>query len=185
MEQLIQDREIKNIKAAAYRAAYTEAQKAERRKKDKEYAATPEAKARRKAALGISKKVLPNGSCNTSMFAELIGMSQYETRLILKMDNIDFPAAMENVHYRSPIYLMEGVVAWIASHTEWLEARKVRPIRVYKRKSKPLHVGENSIKFKDIFAGKYAPEALTMNKLANKVSIPAVTTKVSIVGVYP
>jgi hypothetical protein len=86
-----QDREIKNIKAAAYRAAYTDAQKAERKKKDKEYAATPAAKARRKAALDLPKKVLPNGSCNTSMFAELIGMNLYEARLILKMDNIDFP----------------------------------------------------------------------------------------------
>ena len=179
-----QDREIKNIKAAAYRAAYADAQKAERRKKDKEYAATPEAKARRKAALDIPQKVLPAGSCNTSMFSKLIDMNQYEAKLILKMNNIDFPAAMENVRYRSTVYLMTDVVAWIASHTEWLEARKARPRRVYKYTPKPLHVGENSIKFKDIFAGKYAPEALTINKLANKFQIPVVTTRVSFIGVY-
>jgi hypothetical protein len=180
-----QDREIKKIKQAVYRAAHTEARKAELRKKDREYAATPAAKARRKAARDIPQKVLPNGACNTSMFAELIGMNLYEARLILKIDNIDFPEAMEKVRYRSTIYLMTDVVAWIASHTEWLEAREVRPIRVYKYTPKSLSFYENSIKFKDIFAGKYAPKALTMNKLANKVSILAVTTRVSVIGVFP
>ena len=116
-------------------------------------------------------------------FSKMAGLTAYQMMLVARLKPVGFPKEIKvGVKCKSSYFQLNDCLNFINSNKEWLKKRAAMPSEFIK---KSHIIKPSSIRFKDIFAGKYSPETSSpMRLLANKYKPEPVTTRISYKGVY-
>ena len=116
-------------------------------------------------------------------FSKMAGLNSYQMTLVARLKTVVFPKEIKvGVKCKSSYYKLNDCLNFINSNKELLKKRAAMPSKFIKKSD---IIKPSSIRFKDIFAGKYSPETSSpMRLLANKYKPEPVTTRISYKGVY-